>query len=225
MWSLVCDAPKPPKPSTKDVWLPPGKWVPWDATKIFDGNQTLTGLQFKLSEIPLFAKAGAVVPLQTMAKAKGPLVWNIWPVLQGDHVVYNGSSYADDGTTQKYKSSTAAAWTTSLWHTTAAAGLSPYCSASSTSITAAIAFAAKGNSSRKQVLQLRRQPGTVPPTKITCEGKELTKIAAPASLATLSANAVGYWIATESSLEVQAGAIMIALPVGAGADVKTSVCF
>ena len=87
VYELTCSPVPPPPPPPlsppKDIWIPPGKWFPWmtsDPTaSAITGPTVLSGRQFALDAIPLFAKAGAVVPTQTMQKAEGPLVWVIFP--------------------------------------------------------------------------------------------------------------------------------------------------
>jgi alpha-glucosidase (family GH31 glycosyl hydrolase) len=44
------------------VYLPPGRWFPWGGGASVDGGRTLTAAA-PLGEIPVFAKAGAIVPM------------------------------------------------------------------------------------------------------------------------------------------------------------------
>jgi alpha-glucosidase (family GH31 glycosyl hydrolase) len=48
--------------STVQVWLPEDhNWIEWYSGRLFQGGQVYT-LNYSLSEIPVFAKAGAIVP-------------------------------------------------------------------------------------------------------------------------------------------------------------------
>ena len=99
-----------------DIWIPPGKWLPWNASAEISGGASgvvLKAQQFALNEIPLFARAGAVVPTQTMRKEDGPLVWILFPGAAG-----NGSTYHDDGNTTRYQTSDGVSWA-HLAHATA----------------------------------------------------------------------------------------------------------
>lgn len=114
VYSIECPAEPPPPPSTKTVWIPPGDWHPWNTsssttsragTCIIHGGLSgvvLEDLPYDLHEIPIFVKAGAVVPTQSMAKQGGPL---IWIVFGGESSSGNGSSYDDDGNTTDYMKS------------------------------------------------------------------------------------------------------------------------
>jgi hypothetical protein len=70
VYSVACPAAPPPAPSTKAVWIPPGSWVPWNTSgnaTSHNGPQVLHN-KYDLHEIPLFARAGAVVPVRTLAR-------------------------------------------------------------------------------------------------------------------------------------------------------------
>ncbi|MDZ7340104.1 MAG: glycoside hydrolase family 31 protein [candidate division KSB1 bacterium] len=87
---------------TKSIWLPPGEWIEW-----FTGER-LTGprryrRQFALDEIPIYVKAGAIIPLQTCKKAAietmvDPLVITIFSGQSGFTRIYE-----DEGNTLGYK--------------------------------------------------------------------------------------------------------------------------
>jgi alpha-D-xyloside xylohydrolase len=49
----------------REVWLPPGTWVDWSSGEVADGGATgkLVQLQVPLTKLPLWVKAGAIVPL------------------------------------------------------------------------------------------------------------------------------------------------------------------
>lgn len=49
-----------------DVWVPPGTWMEWHSGKVVQGPATVHGWYF-LQDIPVFLKAGAIVPMQVDA--------------------------------------------------------------------------------------------------------------------------------------------------------------
>ncbi len=91
--------------NTRDVYLPAGKWYFYfDNSQSYTGNQTLTGYAVTNTQLPLFVKAGAIIPMQPDMnyigeKAVDPLTLDIYP--------YGTSSftlYEDDGVTRNYQS-------------------------------------------------------------------------------------------------------------------------
>ena len=48
--------------ATKDIWLPQGEWYEWFTGTSIRGGQTLVR-QYTSTEIPVFAKAGAIIPM------------------------------------------------------------------------------------------------------------------------------------------------------------------
>ena len=85
------------------VWLPKGKWVEW-----YTGN-TLTGgkiyhRKFQIDEIPVYAKAGSVIPMQTQQTigkheaSPNPLKLLVFP---GDSST--ARLYEDEGNNQNYE--------------------------------------------------------------------------------------------------------------------------
>ena len=243
--------PAAPLSPRKDIWIPPGQWLPWNTswtapskktsstshgsmpTQMVTGPTVLVGLQFALHEIPLFVKAGAVVPTRTMRRELGPLVWVIFPGERG-----SGSYYEDDGTTTLYQQapsatdkasavgSNACSWTT-LNHSTAADKSRVVTIAPATVHTTGPAGSSESLTGplRQHVLQMRRLIGDqTSPSTVECNGKALPKIAPP-KFTTESANAnaaktaatsaaVGWWIVqvSEDSLWDAGGSLMVALP-------------
>jgi hypothetical protein len=98
------------------VWLPPGEWIEYDTGAVLPGNQILNK-SFDLSEIPVFVRAGAVIPSlpfpdapggsgQVLAQAREPystLVFNIYPTT-GNSSQFKavGTVYEDDGISLDY---------------------------------------------------------------------------------------------------------------------------
>jgi len=83
------------------VWLPPGKWVEWFTGTILDGNRTVKRA-FTLDEIPVYARAGAILPeqpaLQPAQKNQvNPLTLVVFPGDSGRTVYYE-----DEGNTNNY---------------------------------------------------------------------------------------------------------------------------
>ena len=49
--------------ATISVWLPPGDWIEWDSGATFRGPLTVQR-SFSLGQIPLYVKAGSIIPMQ-----------------------------------------------------------------------------------------------------------------------------------------------------------------
>jgi alpha-glucosidase len=111
---LVAPVTTPAEPmhhlSQKTVWIPEGEWVEWSTGSHFKGPQAIER-NYALDEIPIFLKAGAIVPMQPTMKFSNekpvdPLILTIFP---------GGPSakrlYEDAGNSEGYKHNEAA-WTT-----------------------------------------------------------------------------------------------------------------
>lgn len=88
--------------ATQSVWLPPGEWFHFLTGKIYDGDATYV-LQGDLEDIPVFVRAGAIIPL-------GPTVG--WGGVENPdelHLhIYAGADgcfelFEDDGVSTSYK--------------------------------------------------------------------------------------------------------------------------
>ncbi len=86
-----------------DVYLPAGKWIDyWDGTE-FNGPLVLNNYAAPLDKLPIFVKAGAIVPmypemLHDLEKPKDPVTLDVYPFGKT-----NFNLYEDDGVTQQYK--------------------------------------------------------------------------------------------------------------------------
>ena len=95
-------------PIRNDIYLPAGKWIDyWDGRE-FNGSTTLNSYDAPLDKLPLFVKAGAIIPmypemLYDGQKPADPLTLDLYP--------YGASSfslYEDDGNTQAYRAGASA---------------------------------------------------------------------------------------------------------------------
>ena len=69
------------------MWLPKGEWIEWPTGKHFTGPTTVER-SFSIEQIPVYLKAGAIVPMQppmryTGEKPVDPLIVNVWPLDAG----------------------------------------------------------------------------------------------------------------------------------------------
>jgi hypothetical protein len=85
------------------VWLPEGKWIEWSTGLHFTGPASFDR-SFSIDQIPVYVKAGAIVPMQppmlyTGQKPVDPLIVNVWPLKEGatsSYAVYEDSGVAED---------------------------------------------------------------------------------------------------------------------------------
>jgi alpha-glucosidase (family GH31 glycosyl hydrolase) len=92
----------------QDVWLPEGEWFEWSTGSIVTGGCVVTR-PFCLDEIPVYAKAGAVIPMQpkmkrTDEKPIDPLILNLFPGEAGATRVYEDESDTNDYKTGSFAS-------------------------------------------------------------------------------------------------------------------------
>ena len=98
--------------ATVSVWLPPGDWIEWDSGARFQGPTTVQR-SFSLGQIPLYVKAGSIIPMQPPASHSGekpvdPLFLTVFPLKDGHTSDYR--LYQDSGDTPGYQNGEAA-WT------------------------------------------------------------------------------------------------------------------
>ena len=96
--------------SIKKIWLPEGQWYEWYTGAMLKGNKEYTRA-YCLNEIPLFVKAGAIVPMypkniKNLQEISDTLVLCFIPGKDGQTSVYE-----DDGHTSDYKSNKYASFT------------------------------------------------------------------------------------------------------------------
>jgi alpha-glucosidase (family GH31 glycosyl hydrolase) len=103
---ITAPAEKPSGLTTESVWLPKGEWIEWPSGKHFMGPTTVDR-SFTISEIPVYLRAGAIVPMQppilhTSREQADPLIVNVWPLAPGESSSY--SVYEDSGVGVEYQS-------------------------------------------------------------------------------------------------------------------------
>jgi alpha-glucosidase len=91
--------------SAEKVWLPKGDWIEWPTGKHFSGPVSVER-SFTISQIPVYVKAGAIVPMQppmlhTGEKAVDPMIVNVWPLAPRASSSY--SVYEDSGASVEYQ--------------------------------------------------------------------------------------------------------------------------
>ncbi len=90
-------------PIRNDIYLPDGRWIDyWDGTE-FNGSTTPSGYAAPLDKLPMFIKAGAIIPMYPEMLYDGqkpfdPVTLDVYPSGKSSFNLYE-----DDGTTQKYK--------------------------------------------------------------------------------------------------------------------------
>ena len=84
--------------SQESVWLPDGDWFNFFNGERFAGNRWVT-IYGGLEDIPVFARAGAIVPLSASADVSVPdhLIVKIFPGMDGEFMLYE-----DDGVSGAY---------------------------------------------------------------------------------------------------------------------------
>ncbi|MCG6955889.1 MAG: glycoside hydrolase family 31 protein [Gemmatimonadetes bacterium] len=102
--------------ATQTTWLPPGDWIEWQTGARLEGPATVER-RYAMDQIPLFLKAGSVIPMQEATTrvgdaAKGPLVVTVFPGADGTARLYQDAGN-DEGYLQGQNAWTrlASAWT------------------------------------------------------------------------------------------------------------------
>lgn len=84
------------------VWLPEGKWIDWFTGYVYGGGKT-TDAYRKFDEMPLFLKAGAIVPLQSHRPHDNTLGGGELEIVIAAGADNEFVLYEDDGETVGYK--------------------------------------------------------------------------------------------------------------------------
>ena len=86
---LVAPVGTPGDPARKDVWFPPGEWIDLFAGERHRGP-AVKSLSVPLERMPVFARAGAVIPLQqpTSRGTPDPLLIDFYPGRSGAFILY-----------------------------------------------------------------------------------------------------------------------------------------
>ena len=95
--------------SAENVWLPKGEWIEWPTGKYFgvaDEGGSSFSRNFSVDQVPVYLRAGAIVPMQppmryTGEKPVDPLIVNVWPLRPGSSSTY--SLYEDSGVAVEYQ--------------------------------------------------------------------------------------------------------------------------
>jgi alpha-glucosidase (family GH31 glycosyl hydrolase) len=87
------------------IWLPEGQWYEWPTGKRLDGEGQ-ADRSFSIDQIPVYVKAGAIVPMQpamlhTSDNQADPLLVNVWPLEPGASSSY--AVYEDSGVSVEYQ--------------------------------------------------------------------------------------------------------------------------
>jgi alpha-glucosidase len=87
------------------LWLPPGKWIEEPTGKHFAGPMTIER-RFSIDQIPVYTKAGSIVPMQppmhfTGERPLDPLIVSVWPLNRESNSSY--SLYEDSGDSVDYQ--------------------------------------------------------------------------------------------------------------------------
>ena len=86
----------------QQTWLPEGKWYEYSTGSIIEGGKKVT-MPFTLSDIPVFLKEGAIIPMQTKVertdeKPLNPLILSFYPGKKGALKLYE-----DEGNNNNFK--------------------------------------------------------------------------------------------------------------------------
>ncbi len=143
------------------IWIPEGTWVEWFSGQYFTGPAVIER-HFTLDEIPVYVKAGSIIPMQTKVKVAGekqinPLVLTVFPARKGAARLYE-----DEGNTNEYLESNAA-WTQITQHM-------PDDHTLNIRISAAQGFYPEMLPERGYEIRVK---GILPPQSIWCQGEEV----------------------------------------------------
>ncbi len=103
MVAPVYNAMKLNKGWKKDIYFPAGKWIDYNDGRRIEGGFTLGAYPITLDKLPVFVKAGAILPMYPMMLSMGekpadPLTFDVYPMGTSSFEVYE-----DDGETRAYQ--------------------------------------------------------------------------------------------------------------------------
>jgi len=175
--------------ATKAVWLPPGTWSDWNGTKTYQGPIVVTK-EYGVQDIPLFVRAGSIIPLQTghsvVSPFADPIMWTVFPGATGGGC----QIYEDDGDSLDYMDNKFA--TTSVTYTSGSSSISVNVKPSNGG------FAGMPQS-RSHIVQIRGFSST--PKSVTANGKNI-----PPGMGT-----PGWYVASQYGLDITEGALVISI--------------
>ena len=82
----------------KEIWLPEGEWIEMFSGAFLSGGKIIKR-NFSLDEIPIYVKAGAIIPMLSENKNNENIVLNIFPGSSGETVIYD-----DEGNNNNFES-------------------------------------------------------------------------------------------------------------------------
>jgi alpha-glucosidase (family GH31 glycosyl hydrolase) len=91
--------------AAEKIWVPEGEWIEWPTGKHLTGPAAVSR-SFSIDQVPVYIKAGAIVPMQppmryTGEKPVDPLIVNVWPLKSGASSSY--AVYEDSGVAVEYQ--------------------------------------------------------------------------------------------------------------------------
>ena len=90
-------------PIRNDIYLPAGKWIDyWDGVE-FNGSTTLNGYTAPLDKLPMFVRAGAIIPMYPEMLYDGQKPVDLVTLDVYPHGKSSFDLYEDDGATQAYR--------------------------------------------------------------------------------------------------------------------------
>lgn len=185
--------------TSRDVYLPEGRWFAFDTGVVYDGPATVTLADLPLAALPIFVRAGAIVPRGPVmpwseATALDPLTLEVWPAAEATSFTV----YEDAGDGYAYEEGGYAATTWTLQGSATGATLSSEREGS---------YSPPDRSVRVRV----RRVDTAP-TAVRLDGAVMTSVASADALDTVTSG--WWWDADDLSLWVvvpDAGAISLAM--------------
>jgi alpha-glucosidase (family GH31 glycosyl hydrolase) len=171
----------------KSVWLPSGVWSNWNGTQTYTGP-TVVSNNYGVQDIPIFVRAGAVIPLQTAASVVSsyadPVMWTIFPGANSG----KGQLYEDDGESLDYMNNKYA--TTSVTYSFLPSVINVVVSPTTGSSTGI-------PSSRSHMVQVRGYRNN--PSSVKVNGQTIPE----------GSGTPGWYISTSYNLDITQGALVI----------------